>query len=245
MQDLCRGMEFLHMSKIAFHGRLTSMNCLISSRWELKIAGYGLNELYRSQQEGPEVHQSNNLPQIVHSSSSSNQQRSIGSGTGSGGFRPWSSDSDRSQRLNQHLQQQQSIYDLGHEAPSPRVRDLTDAMDKEERAFYEQENAAAAGVPITATSTAVSPRLHRNGSSRSGSIYPAAPPSHSGVSSMAEYSGIDYSTDSTPLLWTAPECLQLDKNGDYEAVGSQRGDLYRYDMCLLLVHFIQEERQRK
>ncbi|KAK3845375.1 MAG: hypothetical protein J3R72DRAFT_357234, partial [Linnemannia gamsii] len=52
MQDLCRGMEFLHMSKIAFHGRLTSMNCLVSSRWELKIAGYGLDELYRSQQEG-------------------------------------------------------------------------------------------------------------------------------------------------------------------------------------------------
>ncbi|KAF9336616.1 hypothetical protein BGZ91_009934, partial [Linnemannia elongata] len=205
MQDLCRGMEFLHMSKIAFHGRLTSMNCLISSRWELKIAGYGLNELY-------------------------SQQRSIGSGSGSGGFRPWSSDSDRSQRLNQHLQQQQSIYDHSHEAPTPRVRDLTDAMDKEERAFYDQENdtaaAAAAEVPLTATSTAVSPRLHRNGSSRNGSIYPAAPPSHSGVSSMAEYSGIDYSTDATALLWTAPECLQLDKNGDYEAVGSQRGDLY-------------------
>ncbi|KAF9156860.1 hypothetical protein BG015_000038 [Linnemannia schmuckeri] len=228
MQDLCRGMEFLHMSKIAFHGRLTSMNCLISSRWELKIAGYGLNELYRSQQEGPDVHQPNSLPQIAHSSSPSSQQRSIGSGSGSGsgGLRPWSSDSDRSQRFNQHLQQQQSIYDLGHEAPFPRTRDLTDAMDKEERAFYEQENAAAAGGAITATSTAVSPRLHRNGSSRNGSIYPAAPLSHSGVSSMAEYSGIDYSTDSTPLLWTAPECLQLDKNGDYEAVGSQRGDLY-------------------
>ncbi|KAF8947307.1 hypothetical protein BGZ47_009604 [Haplosporangium gracile] len=229
MQDLCRGMEFLHMSKIAFHGRLTSMNCLISSRWELKVAGYGLNELYRSQQEGPDVHQPNSLPQIAHSSSSFSQQRSLGSGSGSGsgGLRPWSSDSDRSQRFNQHLQQQQSIYDLGHEAPSPRTRDLTDAMDKEERAFYEQENAAAAaGATNTAISTAVSPRLHRNGSSRNGSIYPAAPLSHSGVSSMAEYSGIDYSTDSTPLLWTAPECLQLDKNGDYEAVGSQRGDLY-------------------
>ncbi|KAG0292380.1 hypothetical protein BGZ96_004184 [Linnemannia gamsii] len=227
MQDLCRGMEFLHMSKIAFHGRLTSMNCLITSRWELKIAGYGLSELYRSQQEGQETHQSNSLPQISHSPSPSNQQRNIGSGAGSGlsAFRPWTSDSDRSQRFDQHLQQQQSIYDLGHEAPSPRPRDLPDAMDKEESAFYEQENAAA-GVPLTATSTAVSPRLHRNGSSRNGSIYPAAPPSHSGVSSMAEYSGIDYSTDSTPLLWTAPECLQFDKNGDYEAIGSQRGDLY-------------------
>ncbi|KAF9124531.1 hypothetical protein BGX30_000903 [Mortierella sp. GBA39] len=230
MQDLCRGMEFLHMSKIAFHGRLTSMNCLISSRWELKIAGYGLSELYRSQQEGSEVNQSNNLPQITHSSSSSNQQRSIGSGSGFSGFRPRASDSDRSQRLNQHLQQQQGIYDLGYEAPSPKIRDLTDTMDKEERAFYEQENAtaaAAAGVHITATSTAVSPRLHhRHGSSRNGSIYLAAPPSHSGMSSMAGYSGIDYSTDSTPLLWTAPECLQLDKNGDYEAVGSQHGDHY-------------------
>ncbi|KAG9065546.1 hypothetical protein KI688_001834 [Linnemannia hyalina] len=229
MQDLCRGMEFLHMSKIAFHGRLTSMNCLISSRWELKIAGYGLSELYRSQQEGSEVNQFNNLAQTTQSTSSSNQQRSIGSGSGFGGFRPRASDSDRSQHLNQHLQQQQGIYDLGYEAPSPKIRDLTDTMDKEERAFYGQENATAAGAgtPITATSTAVSPRLHhRHGSSRNGSIYPAAPPSHSGISSMAEHSGIDYSTDSTPLLWTAPECLQLDKNGDYEAIGSQRGDHY-------------------
>ncbi|KAG0276923.1 hypothetical protein BGZ95_006832, partial [Linnemannia exigua] len=224
MQDLCRGMEFLHMSKIAFHGRLTSMNCLISSRWELKIAGYGLNELYRSQQEGVDAQQSNGLPSLSHSSSASNQQRSISSGAGSG-LRPWSSDSsDRSQRFNQHLQQQQSIFDLGHEAPSPKNRDVTDTMDKEERAFYEQENAAMVTPPVT--STAVSPRLHRNSSSRNSSTYPPAPPSHSGVSSMAEYSGIDYSTDSTPLLWTAPECLQLDKNGDYEAVGSQRGDHY-------------------
>ncbi|KAF9902991.1 hypothetical protein EC991_004325 [Linnemannia zychae] len=223
MQDLCRGMEFLHMSKIVFHGRLTSMNCLISSRWELKIAGYGLNELYRSQQEGVDTNQSNSLPQMLHSSTSSSQQRSVSSGAGSG-VRPWSSDSDRSQRLNQHLQQQQSIYDLGHEAPAPKSRDMTDTMDKEERAFYEQEIATMANP--TTTSTAVSPRLHRNGSTRNASGFSPAPPSHSGVSSMAEYSGIDYSTDSTPLLWTAPECLQLDMNGDYEAVGSQRGDLY-------------------
>ncbi|KAG0212512.1 hypothetical protein BGX33_003500 [Mortierella sp. NVP41] len=220
MQDLCRGMEFLHMSKIAFHGRLTSMNCVISSRWELKIAGYGLSELYMSQQEGHEAQQSSSLPQILHPSSSSNQQRSPESGSGAGGFRPWSGDSDRSHRFDQHLQQQQSIYDLGHEAPSPRSRDLTDAMDKEERAFYEQDNAAAAAL------TAVSPRLNRNNSNCNSSVYPPPPPSQSGVSSMAEYSGIDYSTDSTPLLWAAPECLQLDKNGDYEAIGSQRGDLY-------------------
>ncbi|KAF9582667.1 hypothetical protein BGW38_010909 [Lunasporangiospora selenospora] len=55
MQDLCRGMEFLHMSKIEYHGHLSSMNCLISSRWELKIAGYGLDGLYRSQQEESEL----------------------------------------------------------------------------------------------------------------------------------------------------------------------------------------------
>jgi len=223
MQDLCRGMEFLHMSKIAFHGRLTSMNCLISSRWELKIAGYGLNELYMSQQEGNDIQQSSTLPQILQSSPSSKEQRSIGS-VGSGGMRNWSPELDRSRRFNQHLQQEQSIYDLCHEAPSPRRIITTDAVDKEERAFYDQENAdiAANGA---AASAGVSPRLHRNSSVRNSSVYPA---SQSGVSSMAGFSGIDYSTDSTPLLWAAPECLRLDGNGEYEVIGSQRGDLYRF-----------------
>ncbi|KAF9919100.1 hypothetical protein FBU30_011173 [Linnemannia zychae] len=234
MQDLCRGMEFLHMSKIACHGRLTSMNCLISSRWELKIGGYGLDELYRSQKEVHEIYQSNSQAQMSHSTTSSNQQHSFGSGIANG-FRNKTPDSDRAQRFNQHLQHQQNIYDVDHGALNTRNQDQPYIMDKEEKAFYEQENAtvpatapitaATTTTAVTAASTIATPRLNRNSSSRT-TNFPSVPPSHSGVSSMAEFSGIDYNTDSTPLLWTAPECLQLDQNGEYEAVGSQRGDLY-------------------
>ncbi|KAF9435263.1 hypothetical protein BGZ76_006600 [Entomortierella beljakovae] len=52
MSDISRGMEFLHQSKIQFHGDLRSSNCLITSRWEVKIGGYGLSELYETQQPG-------------------------------------------------------------------------------------------------------------------------------------------------------------------------------------------------
>ncbi|KAG0200231.1 hypothetical protein BGX28_006658 [Mortierella sp. GBA30] len=50
MMDLSRGMEFLHNSKIQFHGDLRSANCLITSRWEVKIGSYGLRQLYETQQ---------------------------------------------------------------------------------------------------------------------------------------------------------------------------------------------------
>ncbi|KAG0287469.1 hypothetical protein BGZ98_004624, partial [Dissophora globulifera] len=50
MSDISRGMEFLHQSKIQFHGDLRSANCLITSRWEVKVGGYGLTQLYGSQQ---------------------------------------------------------------------------------------------------------------------------------------------------------------------------------------------------
>ncbi|KAI1310555.1 hypothetical protein EDD11_003697 [Mortierella claussenii] len=49
MSDISRGMEFLHQSKIHFHGDLRSANCLITSRWEVKVGGYGLAQLYESQ----------------------------------------------------------------------------------------------------------------------------------------------------------------------------------------------------
>ncbi|KAF9360390.1 hypothetical protein BGX26_009515 [Mortierella sp. AD094] len=52
MSDISRGMEFLHQSKIQFHGELRSANCLITSRWEVKVGGYGLTQLFESQQPG-------------------------------------------------------------------------------------------------------------------------------------------------------------------------------------------------
>ncbi|ORX48080.1 hypothetical protein BCR36DRAFT_371332 [Piromyces finnis] len=45
ISDLIKGMQYLHQSKIGYHGLLTSRKCLISSRWELKITDFGLREV--------------------------------------------------------------------------------------------------------------------------------------------------------------------------------------------------------
>ncbi|XP_048752602.2 atrial natriuretic peptide receptor 1-like isoform X2 [Ostrea edulis] len=39
--DLARGMEFLHKSPLKSHGNLKSSNCVIDSRWVLKLTDYG------------------------------------------------------------------------------------------------------------------------------------------------------------------------------------------------------------
>ncbi|KAF8946117.1 hypothetical protein BGZ47_001255 [Haplosporangium gracile] len=52
MSDISRGMEFLQNSKIQCHGDLRSSNCLITSRWEVKVGGYGLSELMETQRTG-------------------------------------------------------------------------------------------------------------------------------------------------------------------------------------------------
>ncbi|XP_070541354.1 atrial natriuretic peptide receptor 2-like isoform X2 [Ptychodera flava] len=42
MEDLARGMYYLHSTEIKSHGMLKSSLCLIDSRWVLKVADYGL-----------------------------------------------------------------------------------------------------------------------------------------------------------------------------------------------------------
>ncbi|KAF9903561.1 hypothetical protein EC991_003727 [Linnemannia zychae] len=54
MSDISRGMEFLQNSKIQCHGDLRSSNCLVTSRWEVKVGGYGLSELMETQRTGYE-----------------------------------------------------------------------------------------------------------------------------------------------------------------------------------------------
>ncbi|KAG0200513.1 hypothetical protein BGX28_006442 [Mortierella sp. GBA30] len=218
MQDLCRGMEFLHMSKIGFHGRLTSMNCLISSRWELKITGYGLDGLYSSQRET--ITQSSSAPQIHLPPIPPLGARNL--------LRKWPSDPEHSHLEHQPDPQHSNIYD--HEPY--RARDSYGFSDvemgrkylsQEESAFYDAELGSSSRVPV---STGMRFR-HSDGSRYSSNTIP-----HTNVSNISsdsdamDHSGIDYGSDTLPLLWTAPECLHLNKNGEYEAAGSQRGDLY-------------------
>lgn len=42
--DIAMGMEYLHSTVIKFHGHLTSCNCVVDSRWVLKITDHGLRE---------------------------------------------------------------------------------------------------------------------------------------------------------------------------------------------------------
>ncbi|XP_052271878.1 atrial natriuretic peptide receptor 2-like [Dreissena polymorpha] len=49
--DLVQGMHFIHSSKLEFHGRLKSTNCLVDNRWLLKITDYGISN-YKNIQIG-------------------------------------------------------------------------------------------------------------------------------------------------------------------------------------------------
>ncbi|GAA6098013.1 atrial natriuretic peptide receptor 1 isoform X2 [Tachysurus ichikawai] len=45
MLDIVKGMDYLHRSPIHSHGRLSSSNCVVDSRFVLKVTDFGLSEL--------------------------------------------------------------------------------------------------------------------------------------------------------------------------------------------------------
>ncbi|XP_060825092.1 atrial natriuretic peptide receptor 1-like isoform X2 [Bombus pascuorum] len=48
IHDIVRGMAYLHASELKSHGNLKSSNCVVDSRFVLKIADFGLHELRRA-----------------------------------------------------------------------------------------------------------------------------------------------------------------------------------------------------
>ncbi|KAI3413389.1 hypothetical protein GPALN_010885 [Globodera pallida] len=50
MRDLTNGLAALHQTFVGAHGMLSSENCLINDRWQVKISDFGLNMIRESQQ---------------------------------------------------------------------------------------------------------------------------------------------------------------------------------------------------
>mgnify|MGYP000885031981 CR=1 FL=1 len=46
INDIIAGLSYLHSSPLEFHGRLKSSNCLVSSRFVVKLSDYGLHSLH-------------------------------------------------------------------------------------------------------------------------------------------------------------------------------------------------------
>ncbi|XP_041356549.1 atrial natriuretic peptide receptor 1-like [Gigantopelta aegis] len=55
MQDIVRGMAYLHGSEIKSHGKLKSTNCVVDSRFVVKITDFGLHYLRDSDEDSDQV----------------------------------------------------------------------------------------------------------------------------------------------------------------------------------------------
>ena len=48
---LLQGMIYLHASEVKSHGKLKSSNCVVDSRWVVKITDFGLHEFMEGESE--------------------------------------------------------------------------------------------------------------------------------------------------------------------------------------------------
>nr|XP_012220356.1 PREDICTED: atrial natriuretic peptide receptor 1 isoform X3 [Linepithema humile]XP_012220362.1 PREDICTED: atrial natriuretic peptide receptor 1 isoform X3 [Linepithema humile] len=55
IHDIVRGMVYLHTSELKSHGNLKSSNCVVDSRFVLKITDFGLHELRRTNATDPDT----------------------------------------------------------------------------------------------------------------------------------------------------------------------------------------------
>ncbi|XP_050522533.1 receptor-type guanylate cyclase Gyc76C isoform X2 [Daktulosphaira vitifoliae] len=51
--DIIRGMLYLHDSALRYHGNLKASNCLVDSRWVLKLTDFGLQEFKKDSEDYP------------------------------------------------------------------------------------------------------------------------------------------------------------------------------------------------
>ncbi|CAJ0561087.1 unnamed protein product, partial [Mesorhabditis spiculigera] len=55
LHDLVKGMYFLHNSELRTHGRLKSTNCVVDSRFVLKVTDFGLHKLHALEDDPPDL----------------------------------------------------------------------------------------------------------------------------------------------------------------------------------------------
>ena len=51
---LLQGIRFIHNSALRYHGNLKWQNCVIDSRWVLKVTDFGLPNIYEASKCSPE-----------------------------------------------------------------------------------------------------------------------------------------------------------------------------------------------
>jgi len=51
---MLQGMTYLHDSEIKSHGKLKSSNCVVDSRWVLKVTDFGLHEFMHGEDDQDE-----------------------------------------------------------------------------------------------------------------------------------------------------------------------------------------------